>query len=59
MGKLPQSDRKTSISEASEIAIGENTGIYWQQGLIGHVYTTALNLIILQLENACLPIYQR
>jgi hypothetical protein len=50
---------KRLLSEATEIAIGENTGIYWQQGLIGHVYTTALNLIILQLENACLPIYQR
>jgi len=31
----------------------------WSQGYIGQVYTTAINLTILQLENATLPIYQR
>ncbi len=31
----------------------------WNQGYIGTVYTTAINLTILQLENAALPIYQR
>ncbi len=31
----------------------------WNQGYIGTVYTTAINLTILQLENASLPIYQR
>lgn len=31
----------------------------WSQGYIGSVYTTAINLTILQLENAALPIYQR
>lgn len=31
----------------------------WTQGYIGPVYTTALNLTILQLEKAALPIYQR
>jgi len=31
----------------------------WNQGYIGPVYTTAINLTILQLENATLPIYQR
>jgi hypothetical protein len=31
----------------------------WTQGYIGPVYTTAINLTILQLENAALPIYQR
>lgn len=31
----------------------------WTQGYIGPVYTTASNLIILQLEKANLPIYQR
>ena len=31
----------------------------WSQGYIGAVYTTAVNLTILQLENAALPIYQR
>lgn len=31
----------------------------WSQGYIGPIYTTAINLTILQLENANLPIYQR
>ncbi len=31
----------------------------WRQGYIGPVYTTAINLTILQLENGALPIYQR
>jgi hypothetical protein len=31
----------------------------WNQGYIGVVYTTATNLIILQLPKATLPIYQR
>ncbi len=31
----------------------------WNQGYIGPVYTTAINLTILQLDNAALPIYQR
>ena len=31
----------------------------WSQGYIGPVYTTAINLTILQLQNAALPIYQR
>lgn len=31
----------------------------WNQGYIGPVYTTAMNLTILQLDSAALPIYQR
>lgn len=31
----------------------------WSQGYIGSVYTTAINLTILQLDGATLPIYQR
>jgi hypothetical protein len=31
----------------------------WTQGYIGPVYTTAINLTILQLENGTLPIFQR
>lgn len=31
----------------------------WNQGYIGPVYTTAINLTILQLETGALPIYQR
>jgi hypothetical protein len=33
--------------------------VYWNQGYIGQIYTTAINLTILQLENGALPIYQR
>ena len=33
--------------------------VYWDQGYIGAVYTTSINLTILQLENGALPIYQR
>jgi hypothetical protein len=43
----------------ADVKIGDQAGGYWNQGYIGPVYTTALNLIILQLDNACLPIYQR
>lgn len=32
---------------------------YWSQGYIGPIYTTAINLTILQLEKGCLPVYQR
>jgi len=47
------------LREATEVKLGDRTGVEWTQGYIGPVYTTALNLIILQLENASLPIYQR
>ncbi len=33
--------------------------VHWNQGYIGPIYTTAINLTILQLENGALPIYQR
>lgn len=47
------------VREATEVKLGDRTGVQWTQGYVGPVYTTALNLIILQLDNACLPIYQR
>lgn len=47
------------LGEAQEVKLGDRTGVQWTQGYIGPVYTTALNLIILQLDNAALPIYQR
>ncbi len=40
-------------------ATRERDGVFWQQGYIGSVYTTATNLTILQLDNGMLPIYQR
>jgi hypothetical protein len=47
------------LRETTEVKLGDATGVHWTQGYIGPVYTTALNLIILQLDNASLPIYQR
>jgi hypothetical protein len=47
------------LREAKEVTLGEKTGVEWDQGFIGPVYTTALNLIMLQMDNAALPIYQR
>ena len=40
-------------------AVGDGDRYFWSQGFIGKVYTTSLNLTILQLDNAVLPIYQR
>jgi hypothetical protein len=47
------------LRDATQVNIGDKTGVQWSQGYIGPVYTTALNLIILQMENDFLPIYQR
>jgi hypothetical protein len=46
---------KRLLSEAQP----EGETLFWSQGYIGPVYTTATNLTILQLENGTLPIYQR
>ena len=40
---------KRILREATEVKIGDETAYMWQQGYVGPVYTTALNLIILQL----------
>ena len=47
------------LREVEQIKVGENTVAVWKQGYVGPVYTTSLNLIILQLDNAYLPIYQQ
>ncbi|TWT75834.1 hypothetical protein Pla123a_26160 [Posidoniimonas polymericola] len=47
------------LREASRVQTPAGQGVTWGQGYIGNVYTTALNLIILQQDNAVLPIYQR
>lgn len=47
------------LREATRVRTPDGPGVMWNQGYIGAVYTTALNLIILQQERACLPIYQR
>jgi len=46
---------KRLLSESQQ----DRDGVFWPQGYIGNVYTTATNLTILQLDKACLPIYQR
>ncbi|MBA4107174.1 MAG: hypothetical protein C0485_15625 [Pirellula sp.] len=50
---------KRILGDATAVKIGDETAYTWNQGYVGPVYTTALNLIILQLDNAYLPIYQR
>lgn len=47
------------MADASPVETPRGPGYRWSQGYIGPVYTTALNLIMLQLDDACLPIYQR
>jgi hypothetical protein len=46
---------KRLVAEAQ----ADRDGMFWPQGYIGPVYTTATNLAILQLERGALPIYQR
>lgn len=46
---------KRLVAEAQKDA----GGLFWPQGYIGPVYTTATNLTILQLDRGALPIYQR
>jgi len=48
------------IDDSREVRSSSGVDMYyWPQGYIGPVYTTAVNLTILQLEKAMLPIYQR
>lgn len=47
------------MADAAPVDTPLGPGYRWSQGYIGPVYTTALNLIMLQLDDACLPIYQR
>jgi hypothetical protein len=46
---------KRLVAEAQQ----DGGGVFWPQGYIGNVYTTATNLTILQLDKGILPIYQR
>ena len=46
---------KRLVEEAQQ----DREGLFWPQGYIGPVYTTATNLTILQLDKGTLPIYQR
>jgi len=59
----PSSDRlmwsKYRKSMFPYLARSQNQDGSWNSGNIGAVYTTAVNLTILQLDNGTLPIYQR
>jgi hypothetical protein len=44
---------------ADEIVRKQSADGAWHEGHIGPVYTTAINAVILQLDNGYLPIYQR
>ena len=62
-GALPRRAARRGRSIATRSTpqlVGEaNPDGYWDQGYMGPVYTTAMNLTILQLERGVLPIYQR
>jgi hypothetical protein len=47
------------LGEAKRVEAAGATMVYWDQGYIGPVYTTSINLTVLQLDKAVLPIYQR
>ncbi len=47
------------VREAKFHDLAGNQVAMWDGGYIGGVYTTSLNLIILQMDKAVLPIYQR
>ena len=54
-----ESIQRRILREGTALKIGDEPAMVWKQGIVGPVYTTALNLIILQMDNAYLPIYQR
>lgn len=63
-GAEPWDDYRTRVypklvADARAVETPRGPGYRWTQGYIGPVYTTALNLIMLQLDGGCLPIYQR
>lgn len=58
-GKIWEEYRDKCFSKILSEATDDGKYAYWSQGYIGTVYTTAINLTILQLENGTLPIYQR
>lgn len=47
------------LRDAVAVNVGGKPCYYWPQGQVGPIYSTAINLTILQLEKGYLPIYQR
>ncbi len=58
-GKQWENYRDKIYAKLASEATESGTMVVWNQGYIGPIYTTAVNLTILQLENGALPIYQR
>ncbi len=58
-GKQWDSYRDKVFNKLASEATENGKYVVWNQGYIGPIYTTAINLTILQLENGALPIYQR
>jgi hypothetical protein len=58
-GKEWESYRDKIYAKLAGEASENGKYVVWNQGYIGPIYTTAINLTILQLENGALPIYQR
>ncbi|MDX1964032.1 MAG: prenyltransferase/squalene oxidase repeat-containing protein [Pirellulales bacterium] len=58
-GKLWQEYRDKMYVRLMNEAKSDGKVHYWDQGYIGPIYTTSINLTILQLEKAYLPLYQR
>ncbi len=51
--------RNTATRSTTDLVAEASGNGSWNQGYIGPIYTTAINLTILQLDEARLPIYQR
>ena len=49
----------TSLYDPAGFSADGKTLAYWDQGYIGPIYTTSINLTVLQLDKGALPIYQR
>ncbi len=58
-GKEWEAYRDKVFSKLAAEATESGKYVVWNQGYIGPIYTTAINLTILQLDSGALPIYQR
>jgi len=58
-GKAWEEYRDKIYAKLAAEATDTGKHAYWTQGYVGPVYTTAVNLTILQLDGGVLPIYQR
>jgi hypothetical protein len=58
-GKKWETYREKVMNRLLAEATDNGKHVFWTQGYIGNVYTTSINLTILQLDKGTLPIYQR